>query len=100
MAIRIPEMMWFSVILGCKVYFWKRIAPQAFPSVTTPVCGLVRNDIPISGSLLQNVLQTHLQDGFHVVVRQGIEDVFSIAAELDELHLLEDAQLVGNGTLA
>ena len=22
----------------------KRIAPQAFPSVTTPVCGLVRND--------------------------------------------------------
>ena len=26
----------------------KRIAPQAFPTVTTPVCGLVRNDGEIS----------------------------------------------------
>ena len=30
----------------CKIgmLYRERIAPQAFPSVTTPVCGLVRND--------------------------------------------------------
>ena len=29
---------------GGFVLFRMRIVPQAFPSVTTPVCGLVRND--------------------------------------------------------
>ena len=34
-----------------------------------------------------------------MVIRQGIEDVFALPAEFDQVHLLEQAQLVGDGAL-
>ena len=37
----------------------EEIAPQAFPSVTTPVCGLARNDIQISKSYSPRPLRGH-----------------------------------------
>ena len=45
------------------------------------------------------MLQTHLQNGFHMIVRQGIQDIFPLPAEFDELHLLQNPKLVGNGAL-
>ena len=38
------EATWQSVSFVPTAHQGERIAPQAFPSVTTPVCGLVRND--------------------------------------------------------
>jgi len=34
-----------------------------------------------------------------MVIRQRIENVLSLPAELDQVHLFEQAKLVGNGTL-
>ena len=55
--------------------------------------------LPQSSSL-QNVFQTHLQNGLHMVVGQRVEDVLPLPAELDQVHLLQKPKLVGNGTLA
>ena len=38
--------------------------------------------------LFHNMLQTHLQNGANMVVRQGIKDVFALPAEFNEMHLL------------
>ena len=41
-----------------------------------------------SEPLFQYMLQTHFQDGLHMIVRQGIEDILAFPAEFDQLHLL------------
>ena len=46
------------------------------------------------------MLQAHFQNGLYMVIRQGIEDILALPAEFDQLHLLQDPQLVGNGALA
>ena len=35
-----------------------------------------------------------------MVVRQRVEDVFPLPAEFDQVHLLEQPELMGNGALA
>ena len=55
--------------------------------------------LPQSSSL-QNVFQTHLQNGLHMVVSQRVEDVLPLPAEFDQVHLLQNPKLVGNGALA
>ena len=35
-----------------------------------------------------------------MVVGQGVEDVLPLPAEFDQVHLLQDPKLVGNGALA
>lgn len=55
--------------------------------------------LPQSSSL-QNVFQTHLQNGLHMVVSQRVEDVLPLPAKFDQVHLLQNPKLVGNGALA
>ena len=38
--------------------------------------------------LFQHMLQAHFQNGLHMVIRQGIEDVLALPAEFDQMHLL------------
>ena len=48
----------------------------------------------------QNMLQAHLQNGPHMVIRQRVPDVLTLPPEFDQVHLLQHPKLVGNGTLA
>ena len=45
------------------------------------------------------MFQSHFKDGLHMVIGQGIEDVFALPAVFDQVHLLEHPQLVGDCTL-
>ena len=85
--------------------------------IATPVCELARNDMRFFGAVLvltdnlsflylhtktsrfsrtgrfflfiaQHVLQTHLQDGPHMVICQRVVDILSLPAELGQVHLL------------
>ena len=49
--------------------------------------------------LLADMGETLVQDGEHVVVCQGVMDVSPVAAELDQVGLLQDAQLVRDSRL-
>lgn len=50
-----------------------------------------KQDASASCSILfHNVLQSHLQNGTNMVVRQRIEDIFALPAEFDQMHLLQD----------
>ena len=45
------------------------------------------------------MLQTHLQNGADMVVSQRIEYIFAVPVAFDQMHLLQDPQLVGNSAL-
>ena len=45
--------------------------------------------------LAHGMLQTHFQNGADMVIRQRIPDIFALPAEADQVHLLQDPQLVG-----
>ena len=47
----------------------------------------------------QYVFQTHLEDQLDVFVFEGIEALLAVSANLDEVFLSQDAELVGNGRL-
>ena len=46
------------------------------------------------------MFQAHLQDGLHMIVCQGVEHILAIPTEFDQVHLLQNPQLVGDGALA
>ena len=43
------------------------------------------------------MLHSHINDRPHVIIRQGIEDGFSLPPELYQLALLQYSQLMGHG---
>jgi len=45
------------------------------------------------------MLQTHFQYGPDMVICQGVQNILPLPAELDQMHLLQQSQLMGNGTL-
>ena len=46
------------------------------------------------------MLQSHFQNGQHMVIIQGVKDIFTLPAEFDQMHLLQDAQLMGDVAMA
>ena len=45
------------------------------------------------------MLQTHFQNGLHMDICQGIEDILTLPAVFDQVHLLQHPQLMGDGAL-
>ena len=45
------------------------------------------------------MLQAHFQNGLHMVICQGIQNIFTLTAVFDQVHLLQHPKLMGDGTL-
>jgi hypothetical protein len=47
----------------------------------------------------KHMFKAHLQNGANMIVCQRVKKIFSFPPELDQMHLLEDPQLMGYGAL-